>query len=92
MPDQLDDGCSNMLLNVIDELKREALGFIVDFSLPSERVIRSLDQIISWREKPCVIRADNGPELINGKLMEWAAKNQIQIEHVVSASRNKMRL
>ena len=29
-----------------------------------------------------MIRADNGPELISGKLMEWAAKHQIQIQHI----------
>jgi hypothetical protein len=28
------------------------LGIEVDFSLPSERVIRSLEQIIEWRGKP----------------------------------------
>ena len=79
---ELEDWRSIRLFNVIDEFNREALGIEVDFSLPSERVIRSLDQIIGWRGKPCVIRADNGPELISGKLMEWAAKHQIQIQHI----------
>jgi hypothetical protein len=39
------------------------------FSLPVERVIRSLNCIIEWRGKPTVIRVDNGPEYIRGKLM-----------------------
>ena len=60
MHDQLEDGRSIRLFNVIDDFNREALGIEVDFSLPSERVVRSLDQIIAWRGKPCVIRADNG--------------------------------
>jgi putative transposase len=34
----------------------------VDFSLPSERVIQELKQIISWLGKPEVIRCDNGRE------------------------------
>jgi len=59
MYDQLEDGRSIRLFNVIDDFNREALGIEVDFSLPSERVIRSLDQIIGWRGKRCVIRADN---------------------------------
>ena len=63
MHDQLEDGRSIRLFNVIDDFNREALGIEVDFSLPSERVIRSLDQI-------------------SGKLMEWAAKHQIQIQHI----------
>jgi len=59
MHDQLEDGRSIRLFNVIDDFNREALGIEVDFSLTSERVVRSLDQIIAWRGKPCVIRADN---------------------------------
>jgi len=33
---------------------------------------------------PSVIRADNDPELISGRLMEWAAKHQIHITHIQS--------
>jgi len=46
MHDQLADGRSIRLSNVIDDFNREGLGIEVDFSLPSERVIRSLDRII----------------------------------------------
>ena len=49
MHDQLNDGRSYRLLNVIDDFNREGLGIEVDFSLPAERVIRSLEQIIEWR-------------------------------------------
>ena len=46
MHDQLQDGRSFRLFNVIDDFNREALGIEVDFSLPSERVIRALNQIM----------------------------------------------
>ena len=82
MHDQLADGRSIRLFNVIDDFNREALGIEVDFSLPALRVIRTLDQIIAWRGKPSVIRADNGPELISGLLFAWAAKHQIHIQHI----------
>lgn len=59
MHDQLVDGRSIRLLNVIDDFNREALGIEVDFSLPSERVIRTLEQIINWRGSPIAIRCDN---------------------------------
>jgi hypothetical protein len=36
MPDQLADGRSIRVFNVIDDFNREALGIEVDFSLPSE--------------------------------------------------------
>jgi putative transposase len=55
MHDQLEDGRNFRLFNVIDDFNREALGIEIDFSLPSARIIRALDQIIEWRGKPSVI-------------------------------------
>src|SRR5690554_5718718 len=52
MHDHLADGRSIRLFNVVDDFNREGLGIEVDFSLPAERVIRALDQIIEWRGKP----------------------------------------
>lgn len=82
MHDQLSDGRNIRLFNVIDDFNREGLGIEVDFSLPSERVIRSLEQIIEWRGVPGCIRCDNGPEYISGTLTTWAEKNGIRLEHI----------
>jgi hypothetical protein len=41
------------------------LGIEVDFSLPAERVIRSLDGIIEWCGKLGTIRVANSPEYIS---------------------------
>jgi len=82
MHDQLETGKSFRLLNVIDDFNREALGIEIDFSLSSLRVIRALEQIISWRGKPKVIRCDNGPEYISSALQTWAENNQIKIEYI----------
>lgn len=46
------DGRNIRLLNIIDDFNREGLAIEVDFSLPSARVIRALDQVIEWRGKP----------------------------------------
>ena len=46
MHDQLSNSRCFRLLNVIDDFNREALGIEVDFSLPSERLIRTLERII----------------------------------------------
>ena len=72
MADQLADGRAIRTLNVLDDFNREGLCIEVDFSLPAERVVRSLNQIIEWRGKPKAIRVDNGPKYVSGKLMEWA--------------------
>ena len=82
MHDQLEDGRSYRLLNVIDDFNREALGIEVDFSLPAERVIRTLNQIIEWRGKPVAIRSDNGPEYISELLQKWAERNDIRLDYI----------
>ncbi|WP_346825015.1 IS3 family transposase (plasmid) [Ralstonia solanacearum] len=82
MHDQLADGRSIRLFNVIDDFNREALGIEIDFSLPSERVIRSLEQIIGWRGKPRSIRCDNGPEYLSRLITTWAQANGIKLEYI----------
>jgi len=82
MADRLGDGRQFRLLNVLDDFNREGLGIEVDFSLPAERVIRSLDRIIEWRGKPSTIRVDNGPEYISTKLLEWAEKQGVTLQHI----------
>ena len=52
MHDQLADGRSFRLFNLIDDFNREALAMDIDLSLPAERVVRALDQVIEWRGKP----------------------------------------
>lgn len=82
MHDQLSDGRSYRLFNVIDDFNREGLGIEVDLSLPALRVIRALDQIIEWRGKPAMIRCDNGPEYISGELIAWAERHRITLLHI----------
>jgi putative transposase len=82
MHDQLADGRSFRVFNVLDDFNREGLGIEVDLSLPSGRVIRSLEQIIQWRGKPKVIRCDNGPEYLSGALLTWAEREGSRIEHI----------
>jgi len=82
MHDQLSDGRSIRLFNVIDDFNREGLCIEVDFSLPAERVIRALDQVIEWRGAPQVIRSDNGPEYISAVTAEWAERRGIRLEFI----------
>lgn len=46
MHDQLADGRSVRLLNIIDNFNREALVIKADFSLPAIRVVRALKQLM----------------------------------------------
>ncbi|MEN3158527.1 IS3 family transposase, partial [Alkalimonas sp. NCh-2] len=82
MHDQLEDGRSFRLLNIIDDFNREGLAIEVDFSLPAERVVRTLNHVIEWRGKPRQIRSDNGPEYISALLAEWAEKHDVELKFI----------
>jgi len=82
MHDRLEDGRAFRLFNVLDDFNREGLGIDVDFSLPAERVIRTLSQIIEWRGKPQTLRCDNGPEYVSHLLRDWAGQHDIRIEYI----------
>lgn len=79
MQDQLSTGQSFRLFNVLDDFNREGLCIEIDFSLPAERVIRALEQVIEWRGKPKYIRCDNGPEYVSQALIKWVNQNQIKL-------------
>ena len=82
MHDALADGTSFRTFNVLDDYNREGLGIEVDRSLPTLRVIRTLERIIEWRGKPDAIRCDNGPEYISGQLMAWAKQRRITLQYI----------
>ncbi len=84
MSDSLEDGRLLRTFNVLDDYNREGLAIDVDLSMPSQRVIRSLEQIIEWRGKPAAIRCDNGPEYISQVLIDWATEQRITLMYIQS--------
>jgi putative transposase len=52
--------------NVVDDFNRELLAIEVDFNLPAQRVVRTLDRIAAQRGYPLKLRLDNGPEFVSG--------------------------
>lgn len=79
MSDSLTDGRAYRTLNVIDDFNRESLAVEVDHSLPSERVVRALDQIAEERGYPQKLRSDNGPEFIAQALARWADEHAVEL-------------
>jgi len=77
--DSLTDGRAYRALNVIDDFNREALAIEVDHSLPSQRVVRALDQVAEERGYPRKLRSDNGPEFIAQALAAWAEANAVEL-------------
>jgi len=82
MSDALFNGRRFRTFNVIDDYNREGLAIEVDLSLPSQRVIRVLEQVIEWRGKPAAIRLDNGPEYIAQALVDWANDRRITLMYI----------
>ena len=82
MSDSLNTGRKIRTFNVIDDYNRECLGIEVDHSLPAQRVIKTLEQLIEWRGKPKAIRCDNGPEYISHALREWAQAMGIELMYI----------
>lgn len=90
MADQLTDCRSFRTLNILDDFNREGLTIEIHFSLPSERVVRILNVVISWRGRPSAIRVDNGQEYISATLQVWAAKCGIELMYFQPSKPQKM--
>ncbi len=64
MSDVLENGRKIRILNVIDDYNREALMCEIDYSFPSEKVVKLVQRLIEWYGKPTNIHTDNGTEFI----------------------------
>jgi len=62
--DALASGHKFRVLSIMDDYSREALSATPDTPISSKRVVRILDQILEYRDKPKRLRIDNGPEFI----------------------------
>lgn len=80
MSDVLENGRKIRILNVIDDYNREALMCEVDYSFPSEKVVKLIERLIDWYGKPSNIRTDNGTEFI-AKAFEGFCSNSC-IRHI----------
>ena len=60
----------------------KGLAIEVDFNLPAERVVRTLERIAAERGYPCKLRLDNGPELVSVTLADWAEQHNVLLEFI----------
>ena len=68
--------------NVVDDFNRELLAIEVDFNLPAQRVVRTLDRIAAQRGYPLKLRLDNGPEFVSVALADWAEQHGVMLEFI----------
>lgn len=77
MSDNLMDGRSVRVLNIIDDCNRECLLAKGSLSYSAERLVRELDQVIETNGTPVFIRTDNGPEFHSNLYKRWCKQNNI---------------
>ncbi len=82
MSDALTYGRKFRVLNIIDDFNREALAVEADFSIPGERLVLVLNELIDWKGKPNAIRVDNGPEFLSKIFTRWCKLNGIKIKYI----------
>jgi putative transposase len=80
--DRLASGRMIRVLTVVDTFTRECLALEVDSCLPSRRVTRALDRVISERGRPESIRLDNGAELTSRHFLAWGIDRRIALAHI----------
>ena len=89
MHDALYDGRRFRTLNVLDDGNRQALGIEVATSIPSQRAIRVMDQLIDLHGKPAALRLDNGSELTAHAFVDWAKDRQIDLRFIAPGKPNQ---
>lgn len=78
MSDALEDGRKSRILTVIDDYNRSCLTIDCGISIPTERVIRTIERIIEQKGKPQQIRMDNGPEFTSHVFSHWCEAQNIR--------------
>ncbi|MFB5754236.1 integrase core domain-containing protein [Leptospira kirschneri] len=79
MSDSLYSGRRFRILNIIDDYGRLSIATQPEFSIPSERVIKILNEAIEVYGLPKQIVVDNGPEFTSKSFLNWALEQKIDI-------------
>jgi putative transposase len=82
MSDTLYDGRRFRIMTMIDEGNREGLAVSPAFSVPSRRVVRILEELITVHGRPAAFRVDNGPELTAEPFVAWCEAQGIAIHYI----------
>jgi putative transposase len=82
MSDQLADGRTIRLLNVVDDFTRECLAVEVDTSLTGQRVTRVLERLGALRGLPERVVSDNGPEFTGQAVDSWAYQRGVKWQFI----------
>src|ERR1700733_13029091 len=80
--DRLANGRTIRVLTVVDTFTRECLALEVDTYLPSQRVTRTLDRVISERGRPERLDMYNGRQPPSRHFLSWGIDHRIELNHI----------
>lgn len=71
------DGAPLPILNIVDEFTREAVGCHVARSIGARDIVRVPGKVFTARDKPAILRSDNGREFIAATVIDWLADHDV---------------
>ena len=80
--DQLANGLSFRVLNIIDDFSRECPDQLIDFSLSGARLARFLDELGRRFGLPEEIVMDNGPKLTSKAMFLWLQRTGVKLRFI----------
>ena len=86
LEDRTEQGGKLRILAVLDEFTRENLEIRVERSIPSAKVIDSLEWLALVRGLPAYIRSDNGPEFVAQAVRNWLGEKRCRTIYIKPGS------
>lgn len=66
-------------LTIVDDCSKRTPGLLAEYSIPARVMINFFE---TFPKLPKKLRCDNGPEMSSREFMDWADKNEIEIEYI----------
>ena len=82
MSETLYDGRRVRLLTVVDEGNREGVEIALGLSVPCQRVVRVLNELVAVHGCPAALRTDNGPECLAQPFIDWCTDHWVAIHYI----------
>jgi putative transposase len=80
--DRLATGRAIRVLTVLDDCTRECPVLVVDYSLPSDRVIAALERAAGARGLPARLVCDHGAEFSSRAFLSWARARGVALDFI----------
>jgi putative transposase len=80
--DRLATGRAIRVLTLVDACTRECPALVVDYTLPSVRVISALERVIAVRGCPTRVLCDHGSEFASRTFLSWSRTAGITLDFI----------